>query len=182
MKRANVNGRSNDIARGSYCTPREWADRVGPWDLDPFSNPRSHVVATRSCMLERGDDGLAGPRRGEFFLNLKGSARGFRRYLADDSTRVWLQPPYKIVDETLDHYGHTRFGALLRFDSSTKWFARLYKLASLVCVPRGKRIEFEAPPGVKTSKNPYPHAFYFARVEDATPAILRACFSWRTRP
>lgn len=176
MKRANVNGGSKDIARGSYCTPKEWADRVGPWDLDPFSNERSHIDAARNCMLERGDDGLAGPQRGQYWLS---SWRA--RCEASAETRVWLQPPYEIVDETLDHYGHTRFGALLRFDSSTKWFARIYKLASLVCVPRGKRIEFEAPPGVKTSKNPYPHAFYFARIEDATPAILRACFSWRTR-
>jgi hypothetical protein len=191
-KRANPNGGSGEVARGSYCTPKEWADRVGPWDHDPFSNPRSHIVATTACMLERGDDGLAGPRKGEHFLAPTGgilapgeerrwpTATG--RRLATVDTRVWGQPPYEIVDEALEHYGHTRFCFLLRFDPSTQWFIKLYRLAGLICVPRGKRIEFEPPPGVPVSKNPYPHAFYYARAEDATDAVLRACISWRTRP
>jgi hypothetical protein len=92
---------------------------------------------------------------------------------------VWGQPPYELVPEALDHYGHTRFCFLLRFDPSTEWFRKLYRLSRLVCVTR-KRVEFEPPPGVPVSKNPYPHALYFAREEDATPAVLRACVSWRT--
>lgn len=187
-KRVNGNGGSNDPLRGAYCTPKEWCDRAGPWDVDPFSNPLSHLVAATACMLERGDDGLAGPRRGEYFVDKTGnvlvpgeqaraiSSRGF----AGVDTRVWLQPPYEIVDEAIAHYGHARFCALLRFDPSTQWFIKLYRISALVCVPRGKRIEFEPPPGVRASKNPYPHAFYFAREEDATPALLRACVSWRT--
>ncbi len=192
-KRSNVNGGSKEIDRGTWCTPKDWAERVGPWDLDAFSNPRSQIVAETACMLERGDDGLAGPRRGEYFVSPQHgreailvpgeqprlpTAGGRKRATVD--TRFWGQPPYELVDKALEHYGHTRFCFLLRFDPSTQWFIKLYRLARLVCVPRGKRIQFEPPPGVKASNNPYPHALYYAREEDATPAVLRACIAWRT--
>ena len=175
-KQANVNGGSKEVDRGNWCTPKAWAERVGPWDVDPFSNPRSHIVADATCQLERGDNGLPPDILEGGYL-----VAGVGQFHANKNTRVWLQPPYEIVLEVLAHYGHTRFGALLRFDPSTEWFCRLYSLSALVCVPRRQRIEFEPPPGVKASKNPYPHALYYAREEDATPAVLRACFAWRTR-
>lgn len=175
---ANVNGGSKDIARGSYCTPKWLCDLVGPWDLDPFSNPRAHIVAERRCMLEDGGNGLLD-------LTVRGSYSAppaFGR--ADEHTRVWIQPPYEIVDEAIAHYGHTRFCALLRFDPSTNWFQDLYRLTRLVCIPRRRRIDFEPPPGVavgKTRESPFPHALYYARPEDATEAVLRRCIAWRTR-
>lgn len=172
---ANVNGGSGELARGAYCTPEWLAEAVGPFYLDPFSNPRSHIVAARRCMLEDGGNGLLDPAVPGSYS----APPSFGR--ADAATRVWIQPPYEIVDEAIAHYGHTRFVALLRFDPSTRWFSRLYKLTSLVCVPRGRRIQFEPPPGVVASSNPYPHALYYARAEDATPRILRACIAWRTR-
>lgn len=191
-KRANVNGGSGEKARGAWCTPQKWADRLGAFDLDAFSNPRSHIVATTHLMLERGDDALAGPGVGTYWASPTGdiiapgeerrwpSACG-RKHASVD-TSVFIQPPYELVDEALAHYGHTRFCALLRFDPSTKWFCKLYKLARLVCVPRGERFDFEPPPGVRGGANPHAHAFFYARVEDAPQAVLRACFAWRTRP
>lgn len=172
-KRANVRGGSKDENRGTWCTPKAWADRVGPWDVDPFSNPRSHIVSAQACMLERGDTGLA-------IADEPGTYRcGGEVRHATDETRVFIQPPYEIVLEALAHYGHTRFCALLRFDPSTTWFAKLYRLSSLVCVTR-RRIPFEPPPGVKASAQPFPHALFYRRAEDATPAVLRACIAWRT--
>lgn len=172
----NGNGGSGDEVRGTWCTPKPWAERVGPWDLDPFSNPRSHIVSTDRAMLEDGGDGLLD--RGAPGSYRDGATRYVGRAVA--GTRVWIQPPYEMVLDALAHYGHTRFCALLRFDPSTRWFRRLYRLVGLICVPLS-RIEFEPPPGVKASKNPYPHALYYARAEDATPRVLRACISWRTR-
>ncbi len=169
---ANVFGGSGDPGRGAYCTPKWLADAVGSWDLDPFSNPRSHVAATTSCMLERGDDGLAGPQVGEYWL-----ADGGRQHATAD-TRVWVQPPYEIVDDAIAHYGHTRFCFLLRFDPSTQWFRRLYQLSCFTCVPIGRRLDFEPPPGVEVSSNPFPHALFFARSADATDEIRRLCIGW----
>ena len=174
--RVNANGGSRELARGGYCTPEDWAEHVGRWDLDPFSNPRSHIVATERCMLEDGGDGFGDGKTPGSYRVGRGPVQ-----VASKHTRVWIQPDYLFVDEALAHYGHTRFCALLRFDPSTRWFQRVYRLAALVCVPRLKRFEFEPPPGVKASKNPYPHALYNAREQDATPAVLRRCVAWRTR-
>ena len=194
-KPANVNGGSGDPLRGSYCTPAKYAAAVGVWDLDPFSNPRSHIVARESCQLERGDNGLLEPGNpGAYLLAgadqrvepfdiasddaiVAAANRGRRR--ATESTRVWIQPPYEIVEEAIAHYGHTRFCALLRFDPSTDWFAALWVLTHVIAIPVGERLEFEAPPGIETSANPYPHAFYYADERDVTPAIRELCIVLR---
>lgn len=170
-RRANVNGGSGDPLRGSYCTPKKWADLIGSWGLDPFSNPRSHIVSSRSCQLERGDNGLEPGPPGTYRI-------GGRVFRATAATRVFIQPPYEIVHEAISHYGHTRFCALLRFDPSTDWFLRLRRLTKLFAVPLAERFEFEPPPGVEASGNPYPHAFYFANPADATPELLRRCEAW----
>lgn len=172
--KSNVNGGTREVDRGAWCTSADTARMVGPWDHDPFSNPRSNIVSRTACMLERGDDGLAGPRVGEFFI------AGLGRRLADEDTRLWGQPPYTLVPEALSHYGHTRFCFLLRFDPSTKWFSRLYQLSKLVCVLR-KREPFVPPPGVKASSNPHAHALFYRDERDATPEVLRRSVAWRTR-
>lgn len=177
--KTNVLGGSKDLARGSWCTPKAWAERVGPFDLDPLSNPRSHIQATQSCQLERDEDGLWNKPGDYLVADPQDRLRALVGHAGAD-TRVWLQPPYELVLETIAHYGHTRFTALLRFDPSTEWFRRLYRLTSLVCVPR-TRIDFEPPPGVKASSNPFPHALFYRCPDDATPAVLRACIAWRTR-
>lgn len=43
------------------CTPRDLALDLGRFGIDPCSNPLSHVLADRTCMLEHGQDGLADP-------------------------------------------------------------------------------------------------------------------------
>jgi len=188
VKAANVNGGSGEKDRGTWCTPKKWADRLGAFDLDAFSNPRSHIVAAMHLMLERGDDALTGPQSGYYWANRTGGIlgpgeqgrTGCARIFASTDTRVFIQPPYEIVDAAIEHYGHTRFCALLRLDPSTRWFAKLYRITELVCVPR-ERLDFEPPPGVRASSNPYPHAFYFRNEADVPSAILRTCIAWRTR-
>lgn len=183
---ANVYGGSDETVRGTWCTPKDWAEAVGPWDLDPFSNPRSHILSEQRCMLEDGGDGLLslGVRPGAW-------RNGATRVIgcAAENTRVWIQPPYSLVHEALDHYGHTRWCALLRFDPRTEWFKRITAMCSLIAVPR--KCEFEPPPELakKTKKgtpkkgaNPVPHALYFANAADVTPAVLsKSALAWRTR-
>lgn len=196
---ANLFGGSGDPNRGTWRTPKWLAKAVGVWDLDPFANPVQHVSATTACMLERGENGL---ELGDILekrnapgthrvakLGAAGGARvpgelarapGVR--IADESTRVWIQPPYEIVDDVITHYGHTRFCALLRFDTRTAWFDTLYRLVrtrrGLICATRGS-FNFEPPPGVAPSSNIFPHALFYADARDATQAVLRRCFAWR---
>lgn len=160
--------------RGGWCTPKKWADAVGSWDLDAFSNGRSHIVAPDTCMLERGDDGFGDGTPGSYRI-------GDVLRTAIKSTRFWGQPEYHnaFVVRALEHYGHTRFCFLLRLDTSTGWFEQLWSISEVIMIPRGERIEFEPPPGVESSSNPYPHGFYYRSVDDVTDAIRNACFEWR---
>ena len=200
MKKANLFGGSGDPNRGKWCTPRKWAGYVGPWDVDAFSNPSSHIVAAVHCMLERGDDAFGrrnvGKRiAGEYYVAKTGKLHRSKllgpgelmraravRGVAGKHTRVWIQPPYELVDQALDHYEHTRFCALLRFDTRTKWFDRLYRLVrqrrGLIACPRGT-FNFEPPSGVPPSSNVFPHALYYADARDVTDAVLRRCVAWR---
>lgn len=188
--RRNVRGGSKDPNRGTWCTSESVARAVGPFDLDPFSNPRSHIVSATACMLERGDDGLAGPRRGEYFVAPTGgvlapgeaqrwpTATGNR--VADADTRVWLQPDYRFVRKAFDHYAHTRWAALLRFDPRTDWMKHIYARSELVCVLWES--EFEPPPGVeKPPGNTFPHAIYYRYAKDVTDDVLRMSISWRKK-
>jgi hypothetical protein len=165
--------------RGSWCTPKKYAEAVGYHWLDPFSNSRSHVLARLTCELERGDDGFGfgDPQHapGSFYTQ----AHGYQ--CASAVSRVWLQPPYDIVLAAIAHYKHTRFTALLRLDPSTEWFDELHAASELILVPRGDRIEFDPPPGVKASSNPFPHGFFYKHAADATQAIRDLCFEWRLR-
>lgn len=167
-----------DEQRGAWCTPKKYADAVGSFYLDPFTNARSHIQAEYTCQLERGDDGfgMGDPDRrpGSFFVN----GLGFHR--AWPSWRVWIQPDYEYVLEAIRHYMHTRFTALLRLDPSTEWFGELYDASELILVPKRDRIEFDPPPGVKASSNPFPHGLFYAHAEDATDAIRALCFEWKT--
>jgi hypothetical protein len=175
-KKANVFGATGkkEKDRGTWCTPKNWAEAIGPFDGDPFSNPRSHIVSDWRCMLEDGGDGFGDKTPGSFLLS-----NGVRGRAGED-TKIFGQPPYSIVLDAIAHYGHTRFCFLLRFDPRTKWFKQLYALSGLVCVAR--KMEFEPPPGVKASANPIPHAFFYRNPEDVTAAVLRkSAAAWRTR-
>lgn len=172
-KPTNVYGKSGDVERGTWCTPKWLADALGWFDLDPFSNPRSHILANEHCCLEEGDDGLGDGVLGSYRV-------GVLIDQTDERSRVFLQPPYSIVLRAFEHYRETRWVALLRFDPSTKWFRTMYREAALICVPR-KRVNFEPPPGVRSSSNTIPHALYYRHAEDATEAVLRSCVAWRPR-
>lgn len=82
--------------------------------------------------------------------------------------------------EALAHYGHTRFVALLRLDTSTVWFQQLWDLVEVIMVPKRDRLEFVPPPGVKASSNPFPHGLFYKRAADVTPAIQELCYAWPT--
>lgn len=183
--RANVKGGSGDEDRGTWCTSKEWAHAVGPWELDPFSNPRSHILSAVRCMLEDGGDafgGELGPSRapGSYLTgNAHGATPAYGR--ADELTRVWIQPPYELVAEAIAHYGHTRFCALLRWSPDVKaWFPELWRRTAVVCHPWCERMEFEPPPGVEKSGDmPFPHALYYAHEADVTDEVRARCLVWR---
>lgn len=148
--------------RDTWCTPYKYARAVGWWDLDPATNSRSHILAHRTFQLDKGQNGLALAR------------------FVSRNTRVWINPPYSDVMPWVLAYGHTRFCFLVKFDPSTKWCRELIARTALVLFPREERLEFEPPPGVEGGSNPFPHGFFFAREEDASPEIRALCYAWRT--
>jgi hypothetical protein len=199
-KKRSVFGGTKDPNRGTWTTQQRWADYVGKFDVDVFSNPRSKIVADVHCMLERGDDAFGGYEIGDRIAGVYRVTSTHRKPIgpgeiartkgldvewgyrnATENTRVWIQPPYEIADEAVDHFGHTRFTALLRFDPPVGWFRRLYRLSELVCVPADKRFFFDPPPGVDPSSPPIPHVLFYRRAEDVTREVLRHCISWRPR-
>jgi hypothetical protein len=169
--KVNALGGSGDAQRGKWCTPKALAEAVGAWDLDPFTNPRSHVAAAARCMLEDGGDGFGdGSGPGSYRVRSRDPE------YADARTRVWLQPPYEIVLDVVDHYKHTRFCALLRWSPDVEWFARLWPYTRAVAFPIGERLEFEPPEGVPSSgPMPFPHALYYADPRDITDAVRATC-------
>jgi hypothetical protein len=160
-------GGSGDPTRGSWCTPKWLAEMIGEVDLDPCSNPRSHIAARKTYSLERGEDGLDP-----------------RAYTLMGNCRVFINPPYErdSVLRWFRAYRHTNWCFLLRFDPSTEWFGQIYDAAELIAVPRGRRVNFEPPAGVKASSNAIAHALYYRRAADATPAVIRSCVAWKKKP
>lgn len=97
---------------------------------------------------------------------------------------LWCNPPYARgeVIKWIQHYRHTRYCFLLRWDPRTKWFGELIGSTTHVWFPQPVgdgtgntvdnhpgRIEFEPPPGVTFSSNPFPHALY---LRDPNPGLL----------
>lgn len=191
--------------RGAWCSPEEYTRAAGHYDLDPFTNPRSTLRASYMCMLENGGDGFGGiiikkPPRGQLASSAEPGRfhiRAKERFTlcpcemcsddaplldfyetATEDWKVWIQPDYAFVLEAIAHYGHTRYTALLRLDTSTLWFAQLWDLSEVIMVPKSDRLAFVPPPGVKESSNPFPHGLYYKRAEDVTPAISELCYPW----
>lgn len=176
-----------DEQRGAWCSPPEYTAAAGVFTLDPFTNPRSTLKAHWTCQLERGDDGFGLDARdtpGSFYVNPEACSHdeapccGY--HVAGADWRVWIQPDYGFVMEALAHYGHTRFTALLRLDTSTEWFELLWSLSEVIMVPKRDRLEFVPPPGVKASSNPFPHGIAYKRAADVTDAIAALCYPWPT--
>lgn len=146
--------------RDTWCTPLLYALALGRWGLDPCSNERSHIVSDRTFRLANGQNGLVLAK------------------FVSPRTRVFCNPPYSDVLPWVLAYGHTRFCFLLKFDPSTKWCRELLARTGLILFPED-RIKFEPPPGVEATSNQFPHGFFFAREEDATPEIRALCHAWR---
>lgn len=103
-------------------TPRDLALELGRFDLDPCSNPRSHILADRSYCLERGENGLALPWAGS----------------------VWCNGPYSEPLPWCERLRAHRepWAALWKLDTTTEWFAVLTRSGAF-WAPFRKRLRFE---------------------------------------
>jgi hypothetical protein len=163
-------GGSGDPVRDGACTPKWLADLLPEYDVDPCSNPRSHIRAHRKYMLETGGDGL-GEDCGAYY---------------EDSLTVFCNPPYSRgqVIRWVHAWYCADFTFLLRWDPSTMWFSDLWSRCWGAWFP-SKRMNFEPPPGVTFSSNPFPHAVYFANqpADDTVRALeTRGYFVERRKP
>jgi hypothetical protein len=109
-----------------WCTPKVLADLLGPFELDPSSNERSHVQAAIRCML--------------------GAPADLGDGLTFDWERrsVFCNPPYSDplpwAHKLAAHDGP--WCALLKLDPSTRWWAALMEAGPTVA-PFRKRLKFE---------------------------------------
>jgi hypothetical protein len=158
-------GGTGGAGRDSWCTPEWLADVVsGEYeiDLDPCSNERSLILAKQAVTLKHDSTGIADPARPGTY-RVDGAVRA-----AGTLARVFINPPYSrnAVAQWVRHYGHTDFIFLLRWAPDTTWFGELWPKCWGAWFPKkcevnpSGRINFEAPPGVDTSSNPFPHALY----------------------
>lgn len=147
--------------RDTWCTPLKLARALGWWDLDPCSNPRSHILARKTFSLEAKQNGLA---LAKFISQL---------------TRVFCNPPYSHgnVIKWVRAYRHTRFCFLVRHDPSTDWWGELWPYVGAMATPI-ERVAFEPPPGAEEGAggSPFPHVLLYANAEDITEEIRRACY------
>jgi hypothetical protein len=151
--------------RGSWCTPEWLAKLIGPVDVDPCSNERSHIDGTLRIRLDDGGDGIHAHE-------VPGSFRHKNRLAkAETFNTVFCNPEYRHgeVERWVRHYRHTKFIYLLRWDPSTDWFSELIGHCTHVWFPT-QRINFEPPPRIKASTNPFPHALY---LRSPSPALFR---------
>ena len=148
------------MSRDSWCTPKWLAEAIGPVYLDPCSNERSHIQAVVHVIGELGDDGLYG-NHGRYRV-------GGRADWANIDLEVFINPPYSRgqVIQWVHHWKMHNSIFLLRWDPSTEWFRALMSQTNWVWFA-DRRIEFEPPPGIAVSSNPYPHALFFTRTPPA---------------
>lgn len=132
--------------RGSWCTPREIVDPLmsftdgAPVGLDPCSNERSIVPATRVYTLA---DGL----------------EPSEQHWGSDS--VYCNPDFADTSPWMRKIvGHAGWAiACVLCDPSVSWWEHVWK-ADAICFPK-RRIAFDPPPGVKRSTFPRPIALPF---------------------
>lgn len=148
--------------RDTWCTPLKWARALGRVYLDPCWNERSHIDARITFDFEgRGQNALL-----------------LARYIAPKPPGlVFVNPPYSRgqLIQFVEAFAHTRFCFLVRMDTSTVWWAKLWPRVELMCVPK-RRVNFEPPPGVPNPGVRFPHVFLFARSDDATTKMRRMCY------
>lgn len=158
-----IGGSGAEEDRDSACTPEWVAKLIGYVELDPATNERSHIYSGLHLLLSVGDNGIDDPATPGSFRIGKSPTQS----RADESYIVFCNPPYARgeVIKWVRHYRHTRFIFLLRWDPRTKWFREIIPHCTHVWFPletkdHPGRIEFEPPPGVTFSSNPFPHALY----------------------
>ena len=128
-----------------WCTPQHWIDlardAMGGIDLDPATNAgaQTRIQADRYFTIEA--DSLS------------------ERW---DANALWLNPPYSknrivlFVQKLLDEIaaGHvTQAIVLVNAATSSEWFQRLFRHASLACLPTD-RIRFLKPDGAPADGHP----------------------------
>ena len=161
-------GSGTKEARDSACTPKWLADLIGKVDLDVASNGRAHIQAAVSLIGDNGDNGLFVTQERGYSQRVSGGWGIDRSAIVKADTVVFCNPPYARgqVIRWVKHWRTTRFIFLLRWDPSTAWFAELIGHCTHVWFP-GRRINFEPPPGVTFSSNPFPHALYLRNPDQA---------------
>ena len=134
------------IDSDSWCTPKELADELGYFDLDPCSNHRSHIQAGETCALdhalEANRDGLAfdWTHRSVFMNHPYSNSMPWARKLAAHAA-PWC--------------------ALVKLDPSTRWWAELMSALPVVA-PFRHRVRFERPDKPPLTAN-FPSALVFRR-------------------
>lgn len=125
-------------------------------------------MAQTLCLLETDGNGLlTDTGDGTFGPGCYAGRPGFGEKplevnYAGPSTQAFINPPYnrgEVIKWVL-HYRHTNFTFLLKWAPDTRWFTELIGYTTHVWFPVDERIEFEPPPGVSASSNPFPHALY----------------------
>jgi len=105
-----------------WCTPADLAHDLGPFNVDPCSNNRSHIhAATRYSVVKNG---LTVPWLGSVFVNCPYSA------------------PMPWCTRLVEH--PDAFCALLKLDPTTRWFALLVD-SGATWAPFRARLKFERP-------------------------------------
>lgn len=108
----------------AQCTPRDLALELGAFDLDPCSNPRSHVQAATRYMLEEGRDGLTLPWHGSVYCNGPYSN------------------PLPWCERLRMHNGP--WCSLWKLDTTTRWWFELMQ-AGAEWAPFRRRLSYERP-------------------------------------
>lgn len=137
----------------SWCTNRETAYQLGHWSTDPCSNPRSHIRADQSYMLERGEDGLV--RRWGWSVFVNGP----------------YSDPLPWCRRLAKHDGPAC--ALWKLDPTTEWFEVLVS-AAFTWAPFRKRLKFERPDKPPLTAN-FPSVLMW---RDWTPSLDLAARLW----
>lgn len=140
----------------SWCTPRAIADALGPFDLDPCSNARSHIRAHDRIQLEALDaptDLLAARRawKGDGLAEGWGKGSVFLNWPYSD--------PLPWARKVALHDGP--WVVLAKLDPSTKWWAALMSVATTVA-PFRKRIAFETDAPGKTMTANFPSVLVYS--------------------
>lgn len=119
-----------DGSTDAQCTPRDLACALGRFDLDVCSNPRSHIRAARSFMLENGEDGLALP-----WARPDGSLAS-----------VWCNGPYSDPLPWCERLRAHRapWASLWKLDTTTEWF-RCLMASGASWAPFRQRLAYERP-------------------------------------